>query len=398
MTEVGGRLQIRVRRQRNGLAADIRSSRPVAASRVFAGTGVVETASALPRLFSICANAQAAACALACEGALGLQAPARVRTVRGLLTDAETVREHLWRVLLDWPHVLGEAADGPGMAAVMAAFARLRSALAGGGDPFQPGAADAEPAIGAALECVEELARIGAERVFGLAPGVWRARLRDAGALRAWARETDTAAARLVRHVDAWGWSGLGRSPVPALPDLPARELEARLAGTDADGFAAAPLWRGGAAESSPYTRNLGQALVADLGRGCHNGLLPRLAAQLAELALLLSGLTGRLQVLASGPGLPASTPSEVSPLPAGVGIAQVPAARGLLIHRVATRGERIADYRVLAPTEWNFHPMGPVATGLAGLPAMDDDQLRRFAGLFVIAVDPCVDYTLEIG
>ena len=76
-----------------------------------------------------------------------------------------------------------------------------------------------------------------------------------------------------------------------------------------------------------------------------------------------------------------------------GVGIAQVEAARGLLIHRVAVAGERVRDYRILAPTEWNFHPRGAVALGLSVLPTADERTLSHLAGLFATAVDPCVEY-----
>ena len=58
--------------------------------------------------------------AAACEAALGLQPPPLVDRLRELLTSAETVREHLWRILLDWPRLLGEDPDGPAMAAAMA--------------------------------------------------------------------------------------------------------------------------------------------------------------------------------------------------------------------------------------------------------------------------------------
>jgi len=81
-----------------------------------------------------------------------------------------------------------------------------------------------------------------------------------------------------------------------------------------------------------------------------------------------------------------------------GIGIAQVQAARGLLIHRVAIHRGRISDYRILAPTEWNFHPRGVVFQGLAALPISDADTLARQAGLFVTAVDPCVDYHVTIS
>jgi hypothetical protein len=380
----------------DGVAAEIRSSRPVAASRVFADKGVAETAAVLPSLFSVCASAQAEACANALEAAAGAEPSPLVRGLRNLLTEAETVREHLWRVLLDWPRLLGQGPDGPAMAAVMSAFARLRTALSGKGDLYRPGVTDIAFAFGPASECLDELSRISAGRVFGTTPGEWLGEVTDARRLRAWADGTDTVAARLLGELEAQGWSALGRSTVEALPPLSSAQLEATLGGADAEGFVAEPLWRGRPAESSPYTRNLARDLVAALYGECHNGLLTRLAAQLVELAALQSRLRHGLERLGSTAQVRASAPAAGARV--GVGIAQVQAARGLLAHRVVLGGGRVSDYRILAPTEWNFHPRGAVAAGLAGLPAMDDDRLRRLAGLLVVAVDPCVDYALTIA
>jgi coenzyme F420-reducing hydrogenase alpha subunit len=393
MTDLAGRLQIELRRTGDGLAADIRSSRPVAAGRVFAGKGVQETAALLPALFSVCATAQAVACAQACEAALGMEPPPPIPRLRELLTRAETVREHLWRMLLDWPRLLGEDPQGAAMAGVMGACGRLRTAL---GDPLLPGACRGEPDIQAGLEALDALERIGVERVFGMAPAAWLDRVTGGAGLKTWAAAAHTPAAGLLRRVEDRGWAALGRSPVPGLPPLSAARWEVLLGGEDADDFVAAPLWQGRPAESSPLTRNRDVPLVAGLSRRCHNGLVPRLAAQLTELASLLVRLRGGIRDLGMEGVSSAPVPRGV--LPVGVGIARVQAARGLLVHRVFVRNETVVEYRILAPTEWNFHPAGPVAAGLAGLPPMDDDDLLRFAGLFVIAVDPCVDYAVNMA
>jgi Ni,Fe-hydrogenase I large subunit len=72
-------------------------------------------------------------------------------------------------------------------------------------------------------------------------------------------------------------------------------------------------------------------------------------------------------------------------------------ASRGRLIHRVALEGERISRYQILAPTEWNFHPQGVLARGLAGLDVKDPGKFRWQAGLLINTIDPCVGYDLEV-
>jgi len=51
-----------------------------------------------------------------------------------------------------------------------------------------------------------------------------------------------------------------------------------------------------------------------------------------------------------------------------------------------------------VAPTEWNFHPGGALASGLEGLEADDEQQLIRSTRLAVHALDPCVAYRVEVG
>ena len=51
-----------------------------------------------------------------------------------------------------------------------------------------------------------------------------------------------------------------------------------------------------------------------------------------------------------------------------GQGFAAVDSARGRLYHSLhLDAAGRIADYRIVAPTEWNFHPDGPFARALRG-------------------------------
>ncbi len=463
MNDLSGRLLIHLYRRPGGVAVTIHSSRIVGASRVFIGKGPAETVARLPSLFSVCATAQAVACVSACEAALGQTPSVTLRVARRLLVEVETAREHLWRLLLDWPGLLGEGPRGPAMARVMGACVQLRSALAAGGDPLALGTPGLQPDLAAARLALTALADVATAQVLGQAPPDWLAATPTATELGHWAATTDTPAARLLCLVASQGWSAVGRSPVPALPPLSSTALEARLSGPGADDFIAAPLWAGAPAESSPFTRQSGQALIADLTRVQGNGLLTRLAAQLVELAVILAGLPARLAVLAAGghgpggeaemagegedirvwrgqgrergkrvdgggprgkgvgadggAGRPAGgganealgadladwaaarqrPPLSGTSLADGVGLAQVQAARGLLVHRVAIQGGRVADYRILAPTEWNFHPQGAAALGLATLPDADDETLQRIGGLFVTALDPCVAYDLRI-
>ena len=79
------------------------------------------------------------------------------------------------------------------------------------------------------------------------------------------------------------------------------------------------------------------------------------------------------------------------------VGLARVDSARGLLIHqmRLAARpaGEPafIADYRIVAPTEWNFHPDGAFMREARAAAHCGTASLRHRLRALALALDPCV-------
>ncbi len=355
----------------------IASTRPVHASRLFRGKGVAETLKLVPMLFSICGTAQACAAVRACEQAIGMAPVQGTERVRGGLVRLESVREHLWRILLDWPAFLGESPQQGGVAEVVALQREIRQALCGDGDPFQSGAV-----FGNDSELLDEhaqrLAALPGKAVFAIPAGEWLDIDSEAG-LAAWAAAGKTVAARLVAQVMNQGWNGFGRSEVGALPPLESGPLHRAML---ADSFVEQPQWEGSCYETTCLTRS-DSALLQSL-RGCYgNGLLVRLVARLTELGQLSTGL------------LSEERDFESAPAEAGAGIGRATAARGELLHRATVKGDTIVDYRIVAPTEWNFHPQGVVAASLATL---QGDDIEPQARLLINAIDPCVAYELRIG
>jgi coenzyme F420-reducing hydrogenase alpha subunit len=157
----------------------------------------------------------------------------------------------------------------------------------------------------------------------------------------------------------------------------------------DAGPFIAAPTWDGGPRETSALQRRADAPLVQQLLASQGKGLLARQVARLDELVATVA----RMAELVAGVA-PESRGGAASDL-SGAGVAGVEAARGRLAHAVVLDHGTVVDYRILAPTEWNFHPAGPLARGLVGMAAGDDLQAR--AQLLVDAIDPCVDARIEI-
>jgi hypothetical protein len=146
--------------------------------------------------------------------------------------------------------------------------------------------------------------------------------------------------------------------------------------------FCRTPTWQGAAAETGALARRAGRAR-APAGSGA---FASRWLARLDELTDWAAG-----RDVAGGIGSASATC-----VAGGIGRALVETARGLLIHEIVLDGERIADYSIVAPTEWNFHPDGPLAAWLTGRDAGDPEALRAFAARAVAALDPCVRWELE--
>jgi coenzyme F420-reducing hydrogenase alpha subunit len=342
----------------------ISSTRPDVARALLQGRSRAEVLAAVPRLFSICAHSQAAASELACVAAAGEQASADLLARNSVIVSAEMVRECAWRTLLDWPQWLGEAPSDDAVAAARASLAFRFDA------PDDPGPL----AI--------------ARAAFGSATDEWLA-VQTLPALDHWLDAGATAAARFLRNVrdeDATSAeaSGSARRDV-ALLDVahaPAWMVElSRAADADPE-FAQHPTWHGAPAETGALARLQSDPLINAVARRSRSRTPARFMARLRELALLLAGR--------------ATAAVGAIPMPNGAGIGWVENARGLLIHQVRLDQGRAASYRIVAPTEWNFHSGGALASALNGTAAGDLDAARTRATSLVHSLDPCVACRVE--
>ena len=338
-------------------ATDIRSTRPMAA-QVLIGKTPAQVLQIVPLLFSVCGRAQGAAAGAALQAAQHGD-PAASATVERMIV-CEVMQEHLWRVMLDWPKLTGLVRQEQRFAAW---YAMLRKIAAG------------EIDMSVFLHEFER-------DCLGMPVAEWR-EFDSYQALQTWWSKAHSSVAQLLAKLDELGQSRRVSSGIRLLPAWTAAEANQACAGSwDAD-FSARPDWLGDAAETGAWTYFSGNSLLRDVWQQSGMKALTRLLARVMDVVEMASGC--------AAPRLDAASPS------AGAGIAVVHTARGLLMHHVRVAAEKVAEYAIVAPTEWNFHPNGAFAQDMRGLAERDMERLQQLARIEALSLDPCVAYEIEV-
>lgn len=212
-----------------------------------------------------------------------------------------------------------------------------------------------------------------------------------AACLSDWCRTTDHALARWFRALEPEAralrvpsrplpWPGDG---VPTTQGDPSSAAwgdwcRALLAKPDAG---QRPLWQGHPAETGPWTAPWQLHAVRHCG-----DVWVRLGARLAE-AVRACAQPAHSASSAS------SAPCGAIALGPGQAAAWVWTSRGLLVH--ATTCDpltgAIKAWRMVAPTEWNFHPGGELAQTLGHAAALGERSVR----LLAVAFDPCLPFEI---
>jgi coenzyme F420-reducing hydrogenase alpha subunit len=389
---IAGRLDIDLTcRSGSSASARIASRRPHGVTRMFRGRRPAEVTSLVPLVFSVCGMAQGAAAATACERALGIATSSETRRIRDILILAETAREHLLRVVMDWPRCMAAATDPAMLRRVMELDQRFRKALAGGGTVFEPGAVMTCDIV-AIEHAVADLCDLLEVVVFGEPAETWltRSTLAD---LIGWTNAGMLPAQFLLQQILRSDALQVGPVSIDAVPDIDDVELAGALFGEDAKRFIALPTWEGRPRETTALSRQARHPLIQALGDGRGHGIGARLVARLVELA----GLPDRMTLLIEEGNTGSENDEAVDTCGVGIGIARSEAARGRLIHGIEIQHGVVARYLIVAPTEWNFHPEGAAARALALIAGSGRSDARGLADLMITAFDPCVEYSLAV-
>ncbi|NDP64193.1 hypothetical protein [Polaromonas sp.] len=352
---------------------NLTSTRPDWADRLTHGKPLASVPDLLASLFNLCGHAHRLCATLAIQAARGQAVPLDAAARRRLQT--ETRQEHLRRICLDWPLQLAASAEARASAQA-AAHQALRAC------PVASGLS------AAALEDFSDATDwLGQHLLGGPASewiGHWEREPQDW--MRHWCASTPGWLPELLQNARM-----AAATPLPGLRALRVhaseqdlRELADQLQRNPS--FSRQPVWHQQCAETGPWTRlNQPDPERFDTPWLCLGTRL----AELVRLCLPDEPRRSGLQWLQAGSVCTGKNE----------GLAWVEMARGLLIHVIQIDGHgteaHVQACRVLAPTEWNFHPEGTVAQVLEALPSDITPAVEQRIRALMTAFDPCVRFDL---
>jgi hypothetical protein len=336
---------------------DIRQQRP-AIARALLGLPVEAALERIPTLLPICGAAQAVAGAGAVAAARR-QAPEpdQQRRNDNALWQEQALAS-AWRLTVDWPDLLGEARQ-------MAALKRVYQA---------PGARERGVALAQLVPGLDKIAGVDD--------------------LLDWVRGSDCPAARVIRLARDTTADSAPEPPVAGLGTAGWQQAASvALSREPFDPLDPA----GGPLEVGPLAMGR-DPLAEELKAGMGSTVVSRLLAQLLDVRAVVETLaanpeyTAGAQAGAWSPPAPDGVDGVHGEIRCGMGSAIT--ARGPVFHRVvlAPAGDTVADWRVLAPTDWHFAPGGPVAGKLAALAPPSPQRVA----LLVASYDPCAPWALH--
>jgi hypothetical protein len=362
MTAAPGEDRIEVGIVRRGdcvVRLDITARRPIGIGRLAQGKSGDTIVALVPRLFALCASAQGVAAAQALAATRGTSLAPAIIAAQASAVLAERMIELLRGTVL----LLG----GGGSTALTHQLRDLMIAAR----PINPAAPLEDDAIARLGQGLEAL---------GLAPDSFA----DVAACRRWLG-SESLLAELHRPLVAEAEFGAAAvDPLTAADDVMLGERLIALGPS----FAVRPDLAGRVPETSAFARNAHHPVVAAFG----SGLFGRLLARLSEIA----ATPEQLRAVRQGDADAAAVVQSLR-LGDGIGLAAVECARGRLYHLIALDAEgAIRQFEVLAPTEWNFHPQGPLARALIGTKLQASEADRCRVERLVAAFDPCVGFDVR--
>ncbi len=354
-----GKLTLTLRLEQGSVADVNVISTRLQAAMLLNGKTPAQAVHLAPLIFSLCGGAQGVAAQAALMAAAGGEPDAAQLERWAMAVRREASTEHLWRLMLDWPQLCG-------LERLEKEYASCRRLCL---------AAEGDRELAAVLQMALQF------DLLGMSAATWLSQ--HPLGFAAWRENSSSLGAALLRNLSSAACSMAAGAP--RLPYTTAQDWIERGQEIGTPEFGKLPTWNGEPHETGALARQHGHALVAPLLAAGRN-IEARITARLVELAQWANGETGQAQ-------------DWIDAAPAGphAGVARVETARGILLHRACVENGVIADYAVVAPTEWNFHPQGVFAHDACCIAGRDEAAVLRQAHSLALSLDPCVEYEVVV-
>lgn len=365
------RILIRVRLGNEAVKTiEIEARQHLRASRLLEGKTRDEALRLLPMIYHVCARAHSFA-AIQAFSAASRETMTNI-WIYQLLVLAETCREHVRRIFIDWPTLCGENPDIEMVLKIQQYLQQFEKAVL--------------TLSNATMKKLPKELVLHIENLRGL--------LKPLEDEITGMRANRTVVSDVIQAMHEQKITTIGRSDVACLTihEVDTDYLADELQRESAENYIAAPHLHRQVYETGPLARMRDQAFIKGLSDCYGNGLLTRFCATVQELGVASNMMLDLLR----GQGTNLRLHKSIA-LSEQSGMGGVEAARGFLWHKVEMKKDRITSYQILAPTEWNFHPRGALFRGLQGMRFQAKNQVHKLVSMIATALDPCVSCAIEV-
>lgn len=364
----------------------ITSSRPLHITQLFAEQPIQKVATTLDALYQLCNTAHRFAFLRLLSKCKVIGLSQNEITAYQLLLDLETIREHCFSIATKWCMDDNQTIN-KSMIDLLTTIRAISSSLFSSGSPLsledkalQP-FSSIQPLV-AKLEEQLIVSLIGKE----FSP---KCVFDDSGYFDHWIETQSSDCAIFLHHIQQSKFKDLGNAKTNFLPNIATKELVTLL---NNNAFISQPSYQNSCYETTPYARQNKHLLMQQLLGTYGSGVFARSSAQLLEVFELLKRVKNNYTQIHNE-----HIHYEVNISVDTMAMVDIDAARGKLIHALTIKDEKIKAYRILSPTQWNFHPQGVLKQMITSINFENKQDLNAKIKLLVNAIDPCVGYQIEV-
>ncbi len=343
---------------------DINLARPNLAQKMLKGQTPEEAIKRITQLMTVCQNAQTAAAKLA----LGY----KLIDEEILTIEYENIEQGFWRLVIDLPKLLD-------IELPLLVFIKLRQAIAHQNK--------AEIKL-YAEQLFQQLCQLSSNEFTQLSNST----------LLHWLNESDSPMACCLRQVALMMPTDVSNNDKGSKPSLLATFPDETLLITlgallqSEDSFYQKPSLNEQSCETGSLSAMQNHPLFSLL---LTQGVAGRFVSRLLYIANKISELDNDISTRSIS-GCFSLQQSE-STTEKGFSLGWVQTARGLLVHMANIQEDKIIQYSIVAPTEWNFHPEGALNKMLIHSHFSSTQLAEKAVKLAILALDPCLEFNLGV-